>query len=56
MLFASYSTGYKSGGFDSLVPIDQSAGQQAFSPEDSENFEIGYKATLWDRVIAKLPI
>ena len=56
MLFASYSTGYKSGGFDSLVPIDQSAGQQAFSPEDSENFEIGYKATLWDRVIANLSV
>lgn len=56
MLFASYSTGYKSGGFDSLVPIDQSAGQRAFSPEDSENFEVGYKATLWDRVIANLSV
>jgi len=54
MVFASYSTGYKSGGFDSLVPIDQPAGQQAFAPEDSTNFEIGYKARLWDRVVANI--
>lgn len=54
MVFASYSTGYKSGGFDSLVPIDQAAGQRAFAPEDSTNFEVGYKATLADRVILNL--
>lgn len=54
MVFASYSTGYKSGGFDSLVPIDQSAGQQAFEPEDSVNLEIGYKAVLWDQVVANI--
>lgn len=54
MIFASYSTGYKSGGFDSLVPIDQAAGQSAFAPEDSANIELGYKATLWDRLIANV--
>lgn len=54
MIFASYSTGYKSGGFDSLTPIDQSAGQSGFEPEDSENLEIGYKAILWDSVVANI--
>lgn len=56
MIFASYSTGYKSGGFDSLVPIDQSAGQQAFAPEDSTNIELGYKGTLWDQLIANVSV
>lgn len=54
MLFASYSTGYKSGGFDSLVPVDMSMGQSAFAPEDSSNIEIGYKATLWDSLRANV--
>ncbi|MFC3092798.1 TonB-dependent receptor [Alteromonas sediminis] len=54
MIFASYSTGYKSGGFDSLVPVDQSIGQSAFAPEDTTNFEVGYKATLWDSVRVNL--
>lgn len=54
MVFASYSTGYKSGGFDSLSPIDQSAGQSAFAPEDTSNFELGYKAVLAESVIANI--
>jgi iron complex outermembrane recepter protein len=54
MIFASYSTGYKSGGFDSLVPVDQSQGEQAFEPEDSSNLEFGYKALLWDAVRANI--
>ncbi|GAA5130086.1 TonB-dependent receptor [Thalassotalea piscium] len=49
MVFASYSTGYKSGGFDSLSPSTKS-----FAPEDSTNYEIGYKAVLWDEVIANI--
>ncbi|XQW84223.1 TonB-dependent receptor [Thalassotalea piscium] len=49
MLFASFSTGYKSGGFDSLAPSLAS-----FAPEDSTNYEIGYKAVLWDKVIANI--
>jgi outer membrane receptor protein involved in Fe transport len=56
MVFVSYSTGYKSGGFDSLVPIDQSLGQTAFAPEDSTNIEIGYKATLLDSVRVNLAL
>lgn len=54
MLFASYSTGYKSGGFDSLSPIDQAAGQSAFAPEDSSNIEFGYKAVLGKRLITNI--
>ncbi len=49
MLFGSYSTGYKSGGFDSLTPSTES-----FEPEDTTNFELGYKGVLWDQVIANL--
>ena len=56
MVFASYSTGYKSGGFDSLVPIDQSQGQQAFEPEDAKNIELGYKAQLWDVLLANISV
>ena len=49
MIFASYSTGYKSGGFDSLTPS-----MESFSPEDTTNYEIGYKAVLWDSVVANV--
>lgn len=49
MVFASYSTGYKSGGYDSLTPNTQS-----FSPENTTNYEIGYKAILWDEVVANV--
>jgi outer membrane receptor protein involved in Fe transport len=49
MIFASYSTGYKSGGFDSLTPSTQS-----FAPEDTTNYEIGYKAILWGEVVANV--
>lgn len=49
MVFASYSTGYKSGGFDSLSPSEQS-----FAPEDTSNIEFGYKAVLWDAVVANI--
>lgn len=49
MVFASYSTGYKSGGFDSLAPRAKS-----FAPEDTTNYEIGYKAILWGEVVANV--
>jgi len=49
MFFASYSTGYKSGGFDSLLPLTES-----FSPEDTANFEFGYKGILGDSVVANV--
>jgi iron complex outermembrane recepter protein len=54
MIFVSYSTGYKSGGFDSLVPINQAAGDKAFEPEGSANFEMGYKAVLDKRLSANI--
>lgn len=49
MVFASYSTGYKSGGFDSLAPS-----MSPFEPEESANFELGYKAVLWEEVVANV--
>ncbi|MBM7071061.1 TonB-dependent receptor [Shewanella sp. 202IG2-18] len=49
MIFASYSTGYKSGGFDSLSPR-----VEAFQPEDTTNYEIGYKGILFDKLVANI--
>ena len=51
MFFGSYSTGYKSGGFDSLTP-----NLVSFEPEETTNFEIGYKAVLWDAVVANISV
>ncbi|MEM9397186.1 MAG: TonB-dependent receptor [Pseudomonadota bacterium] len=47
MLFASYSTGYKSGGFNSqgtVAPLG--AERRVFGPEDTSNYELGIKSTL----------
>jgi outer membrane receptor protein involved in Fe transport len=49
MLFGSYSTGYKSGGYDSLAPSEQS-----FDPENTTNYEFGYKGIVWGQVIANI--
>ncbi len=48
MLFATYSRGFKSGGYnvDSGVPEQQSEG---FDPEFLDNFEIGIKSTWLDQ-------
>lgn len=49
MLFATFSTGYKSGGFNSQgvsVPIPVEA--RIFGPEDTTNYELGVKSTLLD--------
>lgn len=51
MVFFSYSTGYKSGGYDSLTPSNES-----FEPEDTTNYEFGYKAVLWDEVVANVSV
>jgi iron complex outermembrane recepter protein len=45
MLFASYSTGYKAGGYDSLVV---SSSLQPFQPEDTTNIELGYKGIAFN--------
>lgn len=47
MLFATYSTGYKSGGFNSqggAAPLE--ADRRIFGPEDTTNYELGIKSTL----------
>jgi outer membrane receptor protein involved in Fe transport len=49
MVFGSYSTGYKSGGFDSLTPSTES-----FAPEETTNYEFGYKGIIWNQVIANV--
>ncbi|ABV35721.1 Outer membrane receptor protein mostly Fe transport-like protein [Shewanella sediminis HAW-EB3] len=49
MVFASYSTGYKSGGYDSLQPSTES-----FAPENTTNYEAGYKGIISDSLIANI--
>lgn len=51
MVFGSYSTGYKSGGFDSLVPS-----QTAFEPEETNNLEIGYKGIISESLVANVSV
>ncbi|GMG87500.1 TonB-dependent receptor [Biformimicrobium ophioploci] len=45
MVFLSYATGYKSGGFDSL---DQSSAINPIKPEEVQNIELGFKGDLFD--------
>ncbi|MBU2181259.1 MAG: TonB-dependent receptor [Gammaproteobacteria bacterium] len=47
MWYLSYSTGYKSGGYDSLDPR---SAMTPFAPEEVGNLELGYKADLWDQL------
>ena len=50
MVFASYSRGYKSGGFDYNGAVDLVGdGQNAYDPEFVDAYEIGVKNTFWDR-------
>ena len=51
MVYLSYSTGYKSGGYDSLDPR---SAQSPFAPEEVSNIELGYKADLWGKVRLQL--
>tara|TARA_B100000900_G_C20601300_1_gene725719 strand:+ start:1844 stop:4123 length:2280 start_codon:yes stop_codon:yes gene_type:complete len=49
MLFATYSTGYKSGGFNSQGGADALGPERRiFGPEDTTNYELGVKSTLLD--------
>ncbi|MCV2884085.1 TonB-dependent receptor [Aestuariibacter sp. AA17] len=56
MVFASYSTGYKAGGFDSLVPVTDSSSLGAFEPEDAKNIELGYKGVFNRTLIANMSL
>ena len=47
-LFASYARGYKSGGFNSLSFNGEDL---EFEPETAETFELGVKATLFNRTL-----
>ena len=51
MIFASYSTGFKSGGFDSSPPTTAAVGSKnrTFRPETTENLELGVKSEWFDR-------
>lgn len=69
MVFASVATGYKAGGFDSLnsphsvsdgsIIIDPETGvalDVSFEPEESLNFEFGYKGLLFEEVTTTLAL
>lgn len=51
MLFASYATGFKSGGFDASAGTTQPIGavRRTFNPETTTNVEAGIKSELFDR-------
>lgn len=51
MLYLSYATGYKSGGYDSLDPMSS---QTPFAPEEVANIELGYKADLFNSLRVQL--
>ncbi|HEX5792238.1 MAG TPA: TonB-dependent receptor [Rheinheimera sp.] len=51
MLYLSYATGYKSGGYDSLDPR---SALTPFAPEEVANIELGYKADLWQSLRVQL--
>ena len=49
MLFATASTGYKSGGFNSQSGGSRPLGEaRIFAPEETTNYELGVKSTLLD--------
>ena len=48
LLYGSYRTGFKQGGFDSSIATFSDANYQ-FLPETAESFEIGYKTSLFGR-------
>ncbi|MFK8021433.1 MAG: TonB-dependent receptor [Pseudomonadales bacterium] len=47
LVFASVSTGSKSGGFDSFR-LDVNGVPNSFDKEESISYELGYKGTIWD--------
>lgn len=52
LAYASYATGFKSGGFNNAnSPVALTAATRTFSPETSKNYEIGVKTSLFDRMM-----
>jgi iron complex outermembrane recepter protein len=49
-VYASYSTGFKSGGFQ-YVPFSAAQANVLFKPEDIKTYEIGFKSELMNRKI-----
>ncbi len=47
-VYATYSTGYRSGGFNGDFFDTANDTADAFDEEEIKNFEIGYKSTFWD--------
>jgi iron complex outermembrane receptor protein len=47
-IYASYSTGFKSGGFQ-YVPFNVSSANTLFAPEDIKAYEVGLKSEFLDR-------
>jgi len=47
MLFATYSAGYRSGGFNGRV-ANLSDATQPYDPETVDNYELGIKSEWWD--------
>lgn len=48
MLYATFSQGYRSGGFNGRVDSDDAA-RQPYDPETIDNFELGFKSEWMDR-------
>ena len=51
MMFATWSTGYKSGGFDSGRNATVVGQARIFAPETTENLELGVKSELFDGLL-----
>ncbi len=49
-VYASYSTGFKSGGFQ-YAPFNLAAANTVFNPEDITTYEVGFKSEFADRRI-----
>ena len=56
MVYVSASTGYKSGGYDSLVAPVSNQDYLGFEPEETVNLELGYKGIVADEVITNFSL
>ncbi|RZA03446.1 MAG: TonB-dependent receptor [Sphingobacteriaceae bacterium] len=48
-LYASYSRGYRAGGFSQLTDDPSAPALDFYKPEYSNNYEVGTKNTFWDK-------